>query len=185
MAGWIVGGLVVAVLAAFLVSRARSYRRLFADEHFIAIGRAARTLKAAAVTHVIQADRDQPTSPNDPRILTTPAGLAIVYTVQKRESKFVHHCSVSVPGGYTAHAVGGTFLVFVMKLVGIPIERAALGIGASTIHHGEVTLDQAEHDALASAPTPEVSASNVAEFRRESFDARSRIAWNRVASLQG
>src|SRR3954468_3534958 len=164
MAGWLIGGFVVAIVAAFLLSRASSYRQLFADEHFIAIGRGAAHLKAAAIAQIIQTDSDHPASPNDPRILKTPAGLAIVYTVQKRESGFVHHCSVSVSGRYTAHAVGGTFVIFIMKLIGIPIERSQFEIGASTVHHGEATLDQAAHGALLRVPPQEVSASNVAEL---------------------
>jgi hypothetical protein len=182
MAGWIIGGLMIAVVTAFFVSRARSYGRLFANEHFIEIGRGASGLKVAAVANVIQSDSDQPRSPNDPRILTTSAGLAIVYTVRKHQSDFVHHCSVSMRGGYTANAVGGTFVVFVMKLVGMPVERAGFEIGASTVHHGEVTLDQAEHDDLVTAPTPDISASNVAEFRRAALEARNGIDWKGVAS---
>jgi hypothetical protein len=180
MAGWIIIGLVMAAVAAFLLLRAGSYRRLFADEHFIAIGHAAKGLKAAAVAHVIQTDDDQPATPSDPRILTTPAGLAIVYTVAESGSRFVHHCSVSVAGGYTAHAIGGTFVVFVMKLVGLPVERSKFEIGVSTVHHGEATLDQTEHDELVRVPTPEVSSSNVAELRGAAFDARNGIHWKRA-----
>jgi hypothetical protein len=185
MAGWILLGLVVAAAAAFVLLRTGSYRRLFADEHFIAIGRGARSLKAAALARVIQTDDDAPTSPSDPRILTTPAGLAVVYTVAESGSGFVHHCSVSVVGGYTGNAIGGTFVVFVMKVIGLPIERSKFEIGASTVHHGEVTLDQTEHDDLVCAPTTEVSSSNVDELRRAAFDARSGIQWKRAASTGG
>lgn len=185
MAGWIVLGLVTAAVVAFLLLRAGSYRRLFADEHFIAIGHGAKGLKAAAVARVIRTDDDLPASTSDPRILTTPAGLAIVYTVQEKGSRFLHHCSVSVAEGYTAHAVGGTFVVFVMKLVGLPIERSQFEIGASTVHHGEATLDPAEHDELVRAPTTDVSTSNVAELRNAAFDARHGIHWKRAAPPGG
>jgi hypothetical protein len=180
MAGWIIVGLVVVAAAAFLLLRVGSYRRLFADEHLMAIGHGAKSLKAAAVARVIRTDDDRPASPSDPRILTTPAGLVIVYTVQERGSRFAHHCSVSVAGGITAHAIGGTFVVFVMKLMGLPIERSEFEIGASTVHHGEATLDQTEHDELVRTPTTEVSTSNVAELRHAALTAREGIRWKRA-----
>jgi hypothetical protein len=116
---WILGGLGgLAVL--LVVSRARKYGRIFADAHLIEIGRAAATLKAAALASC----DTEPSSAADPRILQTSANLAIVYTVRKDDTRYVHHCSVSVRDGYTAHSVGRTFVVFAAKLKREAMEAA-------------------------------------------------------------
>src|SRR5262249_45910610 len=151
-------------LALVVVSRAKTYRRLFGDDHFLEIAKAAARLKAAGVEQLTQTDSDLPSSSDDPRILLTSAGLAIVYTVRQEEAAFRHHCSVGVQRGITANAVGGTFLMYVARLLGLPIERMQFEIGKSTVHHGEVVLDAAQHEALVSARVPPVTASNVVEL---------------------
>lgn len=172
--------LFVALLVVFglvVVSRARMYGRLFGDEHWIEIGRGIPAVKTAAFARVIETDADAPKPPDDPRILATSCGLVVIYTVLKRDADFVHHCSVGMRGGVTAHAVGETFLLLVVKTLGLPAKRMAFHFGESTVHHGEVVVDEAEHQALAVAPVLEISATNVAEFRREVMEAREGIRW--------
>jgi hypothetical protein len=140
------------------------------------VGKWAAGLKAAALARMIP-PASMPTSADDPRIVKTSAGLAIIYTVARGDTTFTHHCSVSVPGGPTLHAVGWRFVPLVAKLVGLPLERMAFEIGKSTVHHGEVVLSQIEHEAVALAPIPEVSTSNLAEWRLLANDHRAE--WKR------
>ena len=95
-------------------------------------------------------DAELPKPPDDPRIFVSTEGLAIVYTVRQQKQQFVHHCSVSVAGGYTAHAVGGAFVAFMTKLVGLPWDKMSYEIGTSTVHHGELVVGPDEHEAIAS-----------------------------------
>jgi len=170
-------GLVVVCLAALLVARASRYRRLLADAHFLEVGRGLARIKAAALAKIVHAHGDEPQSADDARILTTTAGLAVVYTVSQELTGHLHHCSVSVIGGPTPHAVGATFILFVAQLLGLPIARLRLEIGASTVHHAEVRLDQAEHQRLAAASVPELDASAMVELRRDAFESRTRLLW--------
>jgi len=101
---WICVALAIAALVGRIVFRGATYRRIFADGHFTDAAQGVARLKAAALERVIASDEDEVRSPADPRALVTSAGLALVYTVRRMEDRFVHHYSVSVAGGYTAHA---------------------------------------------------------------------------------
>ncbi len=175
----IASGVIVAAVTAFIMSRARKYRRLFSDDHFAEIVRRAPALKQAALGHVMATDADAPSSPADPRVMTTSAGLAIVYTVRARMTDHVHHVSVSAAGGYTAHAVGATFTAAIVELVALPADKTRFGVTRSTVHHAEVVLDEAEHARVCDAPMRET---DVAELRRACLDARRTQTWFAVAS---
>jgi hypothetical protein len=182
MIGALIVGLGVLLIALWLSSRARRYARLFADPHLLEIGRGLARVKAAALAHVIRDERDEPMARDDPRILATSAGLAIVYTVSERELGFVHHCSVSVIGGPTAHAVGGTFVLFVAKLLGLTPAELRCSVAASTVHHAELSLDAARHAALAARPVPELGPAALAALRRGALEARGRVTWQRPSA---
>jgi len=180
---WIVVALAIAWLGVVLAARSRRYRLLLADAHFLELGGAMARVKAATLANVMHSEADGPASAEDPRIVTTSAGLAVVYTISSRSpSDFVHHCSVSVIGGRTAHAVGGTFVIFVAKLVGLPIDKMRFEVGNTTVHHGQVSLDPAQHAELAATAVWEVAPDAVAELRRSCFEARSSVFWHRTAA---
>jgi len=170
---WILAGL-GGLVVLWVVTRARKYGRIFADAHFIEVGGAAAKIKAAALAK----GDSEPSSADDPRTLQTSANVAIFYTVRKDDLRYVHHCSVSVRGGPTTHAVGRTFVAFAAKLFGLPLDRMAFAVAPSTVHHGEVMLDADEHAAVAAAPVPEVSASNATELKRAAMDAP--LEWKRL-----
>jgi hypothetical protein len=174
-------GLAALLVALWVVARTRRYARLFADAHVLEVARGLVGVKAAALARPIRSERDEPTGPDDPRILATSAGLAIVYTVAESEggSGFAHHCSVSVVGAPTTHAVGGTFLLLVAKLLSLPREGLSCQITESTVHHAEVALDAARHAAIAAAPVLAPLPAELAALRREALNARASIAWDR------
>ena len=178
--GWVCAGVAVAALVGWVVFRGAVYRRLFGDGHFLEVARGVGRVKAAALDKVIASDEDEVRSPADPRALVTSAGLALLYTVRRVEDRFVHHYSVSVAGGYTAHAVGETFVLFVAKLLGVPFESLALGVGRSTVHHAEFQLSAGEQSEFTGRPVPEVSPAEVTAFRGEWVEARKHLRWQRL-----
>jgi hypothetical protein len=180
MWGWLCAGSAIVALIGWILSRGGLYRRLFADAHFVEVARGVDRLKDAALERVIVSDEDEVASPADRRTLVTSAGLALLYTVRAVEGRFVHHYSVSVAGRYTAHAVGETFTLFVAKLLGLPFEALALGVGRSTVHHAEFRLSAGEQAEFAARPVPVVSAAEVAVFRSEWVEASKRLRWERL-----
>jgi hypothetical protein len=180
MLGWVLGGL-MAIAAAVLFFRGRTYRRLFSDEHFIEIGHSVVSLKAAALERATDAIADGMWDRSDPRMLVTSAGLAIAYTVHENDLEFIHHCSVGVSGDFTAHGVGATFVAFVMNLVALPMHKTRFQVGESTVHHAEATLGAEEHEKVARASVPEVSGANVVEFRRAALAMRDAMTWTALS----
>jgi hypothetical protein len=173
---WIALGFVVVGVGLTIASRAKAYGRIFGEDHFVEIARGAANLKVTALANVF--DENETTTPREgPPMLVTGPGLAIVYTILKRGSEFVHHCSVSASGGFTAHAIGSLFLMFIVKLFGWPVDRAIFEVGKSTVHHGEVVLDQDAHEAWITRAVPEVTDANAAEFRKACMEARTTVEW--------
>ncbi len=174
MVGWVFGG-GVAAIGLWLLARARTYERLFSNEHFSEIARAAVILKAAALERVDESDEASPFSPADPRAFVTRANLLVFYTVWRRDEQVVHHVSVSVLGDITARAVGTTFVAWFAMLVGLPVDQVVLEVAPTTVHHGKVTLTRSEHDRTSMAPVLDVAPAYVAGLRRACLDARSRM----------
>src|SRR3954447_1777712 len=120
MWGWICGGgaaLVVVLAFAWMFLRGNVYKHLFADAHFVEVARGLARVKTAALANPLADDTEMPPPHEDPRVLTTSAGMILAYTVSRVEDRFVHHYSVSVGGGYIAHAVGETFVLLAAKLM--------------------------------------------------------------------
>lgn len=182
MSAALIVGAGIVLLVLWLASRARRFAALFGDPHLLEIGRGLARIKAAALAHVIRSENEGPTAPDDPRILATNAGLAIVYTVSQRDQRFVHHCSVSLIGAPTTHAVGGAFVMFVAKLLGLAQAGLQCHISASTVHHVELEVDATAHTALAALPLPELTPPALAALRREALEARSSVTWQRPSA---
>ena len=171
---WIFVGLLA---ASFIIWGATRYRPIFADKHFTEMARTVAQVKAAALEH-----GDDPYRPaDDPRAQVTTAGLALVYTINQRDDRFIHHYSVSIPGRVTPHAVGEQFILFVARLLGVPFDILALSrFESSTVHHAEFRLSQAEQLAFARQPVPEVTKVEIAAFLTEFHEARKNLRWTRV-----
>jgi len=177
---WACPAVAIVFFVAWIASRSSVYTRLFADEHFLEVSRGVRQIKGAALDNLIASDRTEPNSPDDPRAVVTTAGLALLYTVRRVEGCFVHHYSVSVAEGYTAHAVGEMFVLFVAKLMGVPFASLALGVGRSTVHHAEFVLSSDEQIQLEQRPVLQVSLAEITAFRAEWLEARKHVEWQRL-----
>lgn len=172
----IIGASLAGLVALALVAKARRLRRLFGDDHHLEIARRAPALKAAALDRAADPDSLGRVALDDPRLVLTTAGLAILYTVASEDGRFVHACSVSYQGGVTAHAIGWHFLGYLVLLLGLPLERLELSVSASTAHHAEVSLGPDDHAAVARAPVREVSPGQLSDLRQAIATARARLS---------
>jgi len=180
MWGWVCAGLAVAAFVGWIVFRIRAYRRFFADEHFLEIAREVARLKIAALDRVVALDEHEAPSPTDPRALVTSAGLALFYTIRRIDDRFVHHYSVSVARGHTAHLVGEMFTLFVARLLGVPFEALTLEVGRSAVHHAEFHLPATEQSKFAERAAPKVSPIEITSFRKECMEVRKHLRWKRL-----
>jgi hypothetical protein len=115
-------------------------------------------------------------SPDDARILHTSAGLVFVYTVSADPAgKYVHHASVSVPGGVTAHAVGEMFILLWARLLGVGYERLVLQMSPATVHHAEFVLDGSEQADFAQRPVEAPTADMLKAFQAECLRVRQSM----------
>ena len=168
--GWLLGGIGLLLLWA-VVSRVRSYARLLSDAHFRSIAERAPDLKRAALARMIGAESDAIADLSDPRVLSTEAGLAVVYTVRPYEAGFVHHCSLSFPGQHVAQGSIELFLHFVVRVLGLPLQGLRFERGASA-HHAECVLSAEAHAAFAAQAPRDWSAAELLTLRSEAMDAR-------------
>jgi hypothetical protein len=182
MAIWLVLGVVIACLVWLLASRLSSYRRLFADRHFMEVAQGLGPLRQAAVRNISAADGGDIRPPDDPRILRTSAGLVIVYTISRGQTDgYVHHVSVSIPGRVTAHAVGETFILLWARLLGIGYERLSIELSSATVHHAEFVLDEQEHAEFARRPVEPPTVEWLHAFQADCLSVRSSLGRNRRA----
>ncbi|HKO52678.1 MAG TPA: hypothetical protein VJV79_33455 [Polyangiaceae bacterium] len=168
---WLLGGMGLCLLWA-LVSRIRRYGGLFSDAHFLSIASRAPELKRAALARIIDAETEAIYDAGDPRVLKTEVGLAIVYTVSRREAEFIHHCSVSFPGQHIAQGSGELFLHFVVRLLGLPTQQMRFYSGMGAAQHAECALSPEDHAALATQAPPERSRADLLALRSEAMRAR-------------
>jgi len=171
IASWLLGGMGLLLLWA-LVSRARSYRRLLSDAHFLAIASGAADLKRAARERVIRVESDAIADARDARVLRTGAGLALVYTVTLRGGDFVHHCSVSFPGQHVAQGSTELFLQFAVRVLGFPVAQTRCEQGSGAVKHAECALSATQHAALGEQPALDLSIEHLRALRLEAMNAR-------------
>jgi hypothetical protein len=170
----------VAIVAAigWIISRGGVYRRLFADKHIMEAGQRIAALKQAALAKIIVTEDQKVRAPDDPRVLRTQAGLALVYTISRRATgDYVHHASVSLSGGYTAHAVGEMFILLWAKLLSIDYDRLALTVSQATVHHAEFVLQDAEMIDFMKRPVDSPDVKWLRTFRDEWLSVRRKLKW--------
>ena len=167
---WLLGG-VGLLLLWLVVSRIRTYGRLLSDTHFRSIADRVPDLRRGALAQMI-GESDAIREPNDPRVLRTEAGLAVVYTVRPQEAEFIHHCSVSFPGQQVAQGSLELFLLFVVRLLGLPLQGLRLERGQLGVQHAECVLGAEAHAAFAARTPGEWSEAELLALRSEAMAAR-------------
>lgn len=178
MWAWI--GLAAAGLVIWIALRIRRSGRLLDDGHFLEVASGVQRLKVAALERVIVTGEGKVRSPEDLGSLVTSAGLAMAYSCTRAGEQFVHHYSMSVAGGYMAHAVGERLMLFVAKVLGVRFEKLALLVAVrSMVYHAEFSLREAEQSAFVSSSISELSVAEVHSFLREFLEAPQHLEWQR------
>ena len=182
MAGWLCIGAVLAVIVLWLVPRGRTYDRIFSDEHFQEIAVGMGRVKQGAIS-LLGAEMD-PSA--DPRTLRTSTGMLIFYTIDRMpEGDFSHHISVSKPGDLTTDAVGRRLTFLVARLVGLQLDRLALGYSQRGVYHASILLTPSEHEAWSAQPVPLVSGEGMKALRTEIEAAHKTLPWEKIEPLPG
>jgi hypothetical protein len=165
-----VAGLVFfALVALLLLQRARVYRAVFSPAHVREFARVVQRLRDAALDLGAKAPMDL----SDPRVGSTTAGLRVAYTVMPdKDDRVAHHVSVSLLGGYTAHAVGHAFVRLAMESLGFGASEYAVGRSQRGIWHGAGLLEKHESEARAAKALPALDDAAIAALF-ESAQARA------------
>ncbi len=136
-------------LALYLFQRGRVFRAVFLPAHVREFVGVVQRLRE----HAIALGAQVPTDLRDKRVATTSAGLHVAYTAmphtESGETHVEHHVSVSLLGGYTAAAVGHTFVRVAMEALGFSEDQYVVGRSQRGIWHGAAKLDEASHAQLA------------------------------------
>src|SRR5262245_57393078 len=106
--------IVIALMALYVASRGRYYRRIFSEESFREFHDSLSRAIAAAQTK----GRDQPPSAEDGTGFVTSAGLAVGVTCNRENDIQTLHISLSQAGQITTHALCSRFGFFAVTIVG-------------------------------------------------------------------
>jgi len=129
---FIVLAVVVALVGAFIASRARYYGRMFSESNFRAFHEA---LSRAVEVFKGKGADGQP-SPEDGSAFVTDAGLAIGVTFSTDENGFqALHISMSQPGRQTTHSVCSRFGFFAVAMLGGKKAELIPYFTESGVHH--------------------------------------------------
>ena len=153
---WIVMGIVTLVLFGgvmlvvfVMLAKGPLFRRIFADAHFLECARGARNAALAACRRkgaALPSNKEE--IARDERVFISSEGLVLHYGVREGDGEdagqFVHHYSISLATGYTPHAIGGTFVVWVARILEVDLSMGWVGISRNRVHHAEFALDAAE-----------------------------------------
>lgn len=144
-------------LALYLFQRGRVYRAVFLPAHVREFVGVVQRLRE----HAIGLGAQVPTDLRDKRVASTSAGLHVAYTAMPHaegsETHVEHHVSVSLMGGYTAAAVGHTFVRVAMEALGFSEDQYVVGRSQRGIWHGAAKLDEASHALLAQREVAQLS----------------------------
>ena len=183
--GWLFGLLaVVAILVLWLLARSPHYSRIFGDDHVVEFARGISDIKPVVLANIDDEDAGVVSIllPGDARTFRTSAGLFAIYTIGKRGGTYQHHLSLRDTQGYTAAAVGTTFLVLAALVLGV--EPVALRIGRSenAVYHAEFELDEDGQRAFAGRPPRSVTKDDARALHVEAMKARDLLGFEHIAT---
>lgn len=174
----IIGAAIVLVMIVFwIVSKGGIYRRIFAAEHFVEFANSLAAATAAGCDKINEPPGNPPTK--DPRVFVTSAGLAVMYTVGRENGNYEHHFSISIAGRYTPHAVGGTFTVYVARLLGVDLADLHVGISQGNVYHSAFTLTQDQQATFSDRIITIPSLDDAGELHTECMDVLDRLQFER------
>jgi hypothetical protein len=143
---------VVLLLVLFVVLKGRRMGRLFSNEHLAEVARALPDLKRWA----LESREDRPAA-------FQTSALAVVYTITREDTAWVHHLSVSSPIT-PARAAGTFFLGLLRTLLRLDAYPAEAFVSQNHVFHLVVHLSDDQESAFAAAPLEPADASKLHEI---------------------
>lgn len=128
----LVGSVVVILIAAFVVTRGRYYRRMFSDGNF----REFHARLSQAIEKAMVKNQNQDPSLEDGTAFLTDAGLAISVTFNPDDDEvYALHVSISQPSGPTTHSVCSRFGFFIVAMLWDNKSEVVPFFTKSGVHH--------------------------------------------------
>jgi len=112
---------VVGVFIAPMFSMNDFYGRVFSNENLFELSSGLSAIKPAVLANICSEGMTgkEDESWVQKQNVITKCGLTIVYSIENRESEFVHHISMSREGGRIAHAAAMRLAPFILTCLGI------------------------------------------------------------------
>ncbi len=186
---WIVMGIVTLVLFGgvmlvvfVMLAKGPLFRRIFADSHFVECAQGARSAARAACRRKGEAlSPDEDEMGRDDRVFRSSQGLTLQYAVREGDGEdtgqFVHHYSISLTSGYTPHAIGGTFVVWVARILEVNLSMGWVGVSPKRVHHAEFALDAQEQRQFEEMRCELPSEAEVRHLQAENRALRDSLDW--------
>lgn len=128
---FLVGSVVVILIAAYVVSRGRYYKRMFSDENF----REFHARLSQAIEKAMGKNENQDPNLEDGTAFLTDAGLGIAVTFDPDVGGYVLHVSFSQPSGPTTHSVCSRFGFFTVAMLRVNESEVVPYFTKSGVHH--------------------------------------------------
>lgn len=160
---------VVALFIAPVFSMNAFYGRVFSAENLVEIASGLANVKPAVLGNICGAGMTgkQDESWLQKQKIITKCGLTMVYSIEQRESAFVHHISMSREGGRIAHAAAMRLAPYILTCLGIPSLgpcHLSLPPSKSGIQHMNFSLTEEQQDQFRNASVFVPSVGEALEF---------------------
>lgn len=177
---WIIAAVVGLLVLGKILRRVLLYRRLLADAHFQETAQAIVVIRRAALDNIEERTEQGALAQSDPRYRVTSAGLVILHTITREGPGFVHHCSLSLGGGYTAHAVGSVYMALVTLVLGLDDSDLTVHITPAHRYHLEFILDEGQQAAFAARDVAVSAVGTASELHERCLVQRDRLKFLHV-----
>ncbi len=164
----------VLLAGLWMLSRAkRKYVPLLRDSHFLELAEALGNLKASGLA----AGGRPIDSVDDPRILTTSAGVTVLYSTEElpEQEALLTHISLSHQSGYLAWAAGGRFVHQMLQQLGVPVADAAFAHSPAGVVHVAFLIQRAERSEFEQARVKSLLSEDVAGVKEQGGEFISDI----------
>jgi hypothetical protein len=165
-----------------------SYSLLYSVEHFEEVNKALVGMKLAAMERVSEEGETTIAGLDDPRLYRTSLGMSTLYVIEQharsvaqRGTYFLHRLSVRHLNKQeiTLPEVGQPYILLLIWLLGIPLDRAGFFVIKHDTHFGWFSLTQDGHESFARVPVRVIPRDKLEEVFSWLKDIRTRseVEW--------
>jgi hypothetical protein len=181
--------LTVVVVFMFLVGPVRSslarllaLRRMLSRGHFLELAGLLAKAKEAALANILEAAHSA-ASGEIPALgsvseaqFTTSAGLCVLYTIRRDGSRYAHHLSFSLGGGWLPRSSATGLVVFVHGVLSFSDAPCDLHVSKGGIYHFVVEMDEERHASFASTAPHSPRSEEIPGIMKECWNSEGRKA---------